>query len=242
MTADERTRLLELCQLNRCGYSLATTGHCVLPDGFTAPVAIRIGSARPRLLASDPLDIFGYVTAKQGRSYLVFRGTQITSGIEFAQEWIQDALSLPLTRVNHGYAHLGFTELWRDLIGPTITALGEASTSGLLITGHSLGAAIATLAWDSFGGELVTFAGPRVGGKEFATAMWGGNCHRIVNRRDIVPDVPTDPPFRHGGRETDLSVGSRLHPKAAHRLDAYEAGLRGMVVDAGDNADAANVV
>src|SRR5579863_5585370 len=35
---------LQLCTLNEAAYTLATTGHCDLPAGFTPPVPIRMGA------------------------------------------------------------------------------------------------------------------------------------------------------------------------------------------------------
>src|SRR5271166_3465201 len=111
-----KSTALQLCAMNQAAYSLATTGHCSLPDGFTPPVAIRMPPGdRPFFLQGDPLDIWGYATSSGGRLYIVFRGTQFTSGLDFAQEWAEDALSLPLQPFGAGHVHLGFYGAYQAL-------------------------------------------------------------------------------------------------------------------------------
>jgi triacylglycerol lipase len=224
---------LDLCALNEQAYVLANTGHCKLPDGFTAPVAIRMPKVgRPLFLDGDPLDIWGFITTRSGEPHIVFRGTQFTSGIQFAQEWAEDALSLPLEPFPKGHVHLGFFGAWRCLRQPlidTVTAAGLKIDGPKVITGHSLGAAIATLCWADLEGDLMTFAGPRVGDPDFGTAMWEGGVVRIVNAPDIVPEVPSDPPFRHGGQEIVVhGPGGLLDRVKAHDLSSYGAGLRAL--------------
>jgi len=217
---------LELCALNEAAYTLATTGHVNLPAGFSPPVAIRMPPGdRPFFLRGDPLDIWGYATSNAGNPYIVFRGTQFTSGLDFAQEWAEDAASLPLKPMGAGKVHLGFYGAYQAL-RQAVLAVASPAANGRVITGHSLGAALATLCWADLGGDLMTFASPRVGDPAFATALWNGQTVRIVNKPDIVPDVPTDPPFRHGGTpQTVNGPGSALDRVLAHSLTSYAAGL-----------------
>jgi hypothetical protein len=217
-----KSTALELCALNEAAYTLATTGHVKLPDGFTSPLAIRMPSGdRPFFLRGDPLDIWGYATSKAGKLYVVFRGTQFTSGLDFVQEWAEDLLSLPLQRMGAGKVHLGFYGAYHSL-RQAVLDIGKPA----VITGHSLGAAIATVCWADLGGDLMTFASPRVGDQRFATALWNGQTVRIVNAPDMVPDVPTDPPFRHGGFVQKVKgPGSLLDRAAAHSLGSYAKGL-----------------
>jgi len=106
------------------------------------------------------------------------------------------------------------------------TVVNAPAANGRVITGHSLGAALATLCWADLGGDLMTFASPRVGDPPFATALWNGQTVRIINAPDIVPDVPTDPPFRHGGSvEKVEGPGSILDRALAHALTSYSTGL-----------------
>ncbi|MDP9053179.1 MAG: lipase family protein [Acidobacteriota bacterium] len=219
-----KAKALQLCALNEAAYDLATTGHCKLPNGFSSPAPIRMPPGdRPFFLRGDPLDIWGYVSTHGGTAYVVFRGTQFTSGLGFGQEWCEDALSLPLEPLGAGRVHLGFYGAWRALREVVISLTG---TGPRVVTGHSLGAAIATLCWADLGGDLMTFASPRVGDPAFATALWKGQTVRMINAPDIVPNVPTDPPFRHGGFEQKVyGPGSLLDRKLAHALQSYSIGL-----------------
>jgi hypothetical protein len=224
---------LQLCALNDAAYTYANTGHCNLPAGFSAPVAIRMPAGdRPFFLRGDPLDIWGYCTTLAGKLYVVFRGTQFTSGFDFAQEWCEDALSLPLQPLGKGRVHLGFFGAFHALRQPAIDAAkaaGIAIDKPKVVTGHSLGAAIATLFWSDQGGDLMTFAGPRAGDPAFAKELWDGQTVRIINAPDIVPDVPTDPPFRHGGYgQTVHGPGSVLDRLTAHALSSYATGLNAL--------------
>jgi hypothetical protein len=233
-----KSTALELCILNEAAYTLATTGHVNLPDGFSQPVAIRMAPGdRPFFLQGDPLDIWGYATSNAGTLYIVFRGTQFTSGVDFAQEWAEDALSLPLQPMGAGKVHLGFYAAYQALRQAVLdagTAVGAPAANGRVITGHSLGAALATLCWADLSGDLMTFASPRVGDPAFATALWNGQTVRVVNAPDVVPDVPTDPPFRHGGAvQTVNGPGSLLDLALAHALTSYEAGLTALPPAAG---------
>jgi hypothetical protein len=225
-----KSTALELCALNDAAYTFATTGHCKLPEGFTPPIAIRMPAGdRPFFLRGDPLDIWGYTTSNVGKLYVVFRGTQFTSGLDFAQEWAEDAMSLPLESLGAGKVHLGFYGAYQALRQVALdasAAVGVPAANGRVVTGHSLGAAIATLCWADGGGDLMTFASPRVGDPPFAKALWDGQTVRVVNEPDIVPDVPTDPPFRHGGSvQMVQGPGSMLDRALAHSLASYATGL-----------------
>jgi hypothetical protein len=227
-----KSSALELCALNQAAYVLATTGHCTLPDGFTEPVPIRMPVGdRPFFLSGDPLDIWGYATSSADKLYIVFRGTQITSGFKLGQEWAEDTLSLPLEPLGAGRVHLGFYGAYKALrqaVAAASATVGAPAANGRVVTGHSLGAAIATLAWGDQGGDLMTFASPRVGNPDFATALWNGQTVRIFNAPDLVPDVPSDPPFRHGGTPQEVHGPGEFDKLVAHSLASYATGLQAL--------------
>ena len=101
-----------------------------------------------------------------------------------------------------GRVHSGFKtaleEVW-SVLQPEIARLQKHDVK-IWLTGHSLGAALATLAADRLPNVqgLYTFGSPRVGDKGFQ-AHFRVPAYRVVNGDDIVPTVPGENPFLHVG-------------------------------------------
>jgi len=152
---------------------------------------------------------------------LVFRGTL---GIK---DVMTDLECLPTLPEGGGYVHNGFKRaldaVWDDGIKPALTKLDFP----LLFTGHSLGAALATLAAarciqdpDLKNSRLValyTFGSPRVGDKDLGTALQGLFHCRLVNDKDIITTVPPVmlvggiARFQHVGQMHRLEPDGHLH-------------------------------
>jgi len=126
-------------------------------------------------------------------------------GSRTIQNWIDNLSVIPvaISNICSGCdAHLGFWSTWQsisDTITPHINAaVAQYPSYGLVFTGHSLGAALATvsatvlrLAGHKI--DLYTFGSPRVGNHafaEFVTAETSGANYRITHTDDIVPKLP----------------------------------------------------
>jgi predicted lipase len=111
----------------------------------------------------------------------------------------------------------------------------------LVITGHSLGAALAVLAAPDVAKniavpepQLTTFGGPRTGLVDFAVPfnLLIDVCFRVVNLFDIVPHLPLalpGLPYTHVGVETAVNSGGPIDQTYRHGLNAYRAGLTDLI-------------
>jgi hypothetical protein len=89
-----------------------------------------------------------------------------------------------------GLVHSGFADALAEVEDNLLQAL-EHTACRVLITGHSLGAATATLlASLRRPDHLYTFGSPRVGNSEFIAALSGVKASRFVDCCDMVTRVP----------------------------------------------------
>lgn len=121
---------------------------------------------------------------------LAFRGTEPSE----LSDVLADLNAIPRGAMTHGLVHSGFRnecdKLWADIVKHH----NNHKTKRMYITGHSLGAAMATIATSRFEEErkveqLTTFGSPRVGTRRFIKNI--STTHlRYVNNNDIVTKVP----------------------------------------------------
>lgn len=157
--------------------------------------------AKSRTHGGEGLPI-GFIARSRAEVYLIFRGTMTTT------EWVRD-FSIRLTAYPYrtfGKVHDGFIQtydLFRKAIQEGLAGTGQRWR--LLIPGHSLGAALATLAASDVvstmgfpEAKVYTFASPRVGDKAFAAEynhMFMGRSFRIANTCDLIVAMPFPVPF-----------------------------------------------
>jgi len=148
-----------------------------------------------------------YIVHNDNIVIVAFRGSEISeqAGPEkrdlryIIADWVANSRTYLVDSGRRGLVHQGFKEaldeVWerKELeayIGEVRRQDGRTRT--VWFTGHSLGAALATLAADRYGDEiagLYTFGSPLVGDAAFANAFRVDH-YRFVNNDDVVTKVP----------------------------------------------------
>jgi triacylglycerol lipase len=204
--------------------------HAPTPGGSPTPHCwpIGIGDAIPRFAAAGlAAEFIGrgdtqvYVASSADAVLVSFRGSEPDRlGDAF------DDASFALTRWTTG-AVPGF-ERALGRVSKELDAMIAplANTRAVWFTGHSLGAALATLAADRFpaAAGVCTLGSPRVGDRAFAAAFdarFGARALRYVNDSDIVTHVPPPLPlpYAHVGELRQITPEGRVTqqpPALAH--------------------------
>lgn len=190
----------------------------------------------------------GFVARTADTVFVIFEGTDPL----LIANWVSDFRFVPN---KHGI-HQGFGEALNSVWDDLKLALDQAKPiSRLVVTGHSLGAALATLfAHRASAGlgivpeAIYAFGMPRVGTPAFAAAYnkrLGDRTYRLVHGHDIVPTVPpTALGFNHVGRYLACATRKRFAdaakvmeisdapPFVESWLNGTRAGLRDLFLDA----------
>jgi dienelactone hydrolase len=169
----------------------------------------RAGFRVIRALGYDQIGLQAFVATHAARHICVaaFRGTEpedpsdLFADANFILADWHDPAGHRLGRVHQGFAPLARNEAVFRELKAHLDTLPPAMR--VLLTGHSLGAALATLmaSWTPRA-ALYTFGSPRVGDAGFARALTNPISVRVVNCCDLVTRVPPATPFgyEHVGR------------------------------------------
>ncbi|QGQ95496.1 lipase family protein [Paenibacillus psychroresistens] len=170
---------------------LDSAGRFIVPAGYRYMTSF---SAEAYGFAQET---FGYLIESDDTIVLAFRGT--TSAADTVSDLIARQMPYPWF-ANGGNTHRGFTEIYASARKQILDALAKSdSHKKLIITGHSLGGALATLcaldlAYNTkFASPIVyTYGAPRVGDPTFAAAYNQkiAFSHRIVIESDLIPLIP----------------------------------------------------
>jgi len=168
--------------------------NCARPLGFTKELTIR----------NSRYDTDGYIVKDTGRKEIVvaFRGT---SGLQDAIIDMRNKLVAWTSEGSQGCSgckvHQGFQQQWNAVQSAVLSKLRSLVAANpdytILVTGHSLGGALSTLAGVSIerafpGGRVrgIGFASPRVGNgpfAEFVNNAFGNRYARVTHTADNVP-------------------------------------------------------
>ena len=165
-------------------------------------------------------DTQGFVATKDKNIYVVWRGS------ESKKDFQNDASIDKVPFLNEGEkVHIGFKSCWESVVGDTYDAIDMAlenlqgETTDIVVSGHSLGGAVATLYAHSikkhyphYNLKATTIGSPRVGNKVFKENYdkSGIDTLRIVHNNDLVTHTPYIG-FHHVNYQVRLdTAGNRL--------------------------------
>jgi triacylglycerol lipase len=162
-----------------------------------------------------------YVASTNDWIVLTFRGTQVDDFWQSVLDWTIDARFVPILDAHGDWVHAGFThaleEVWRDVAG-LVRGLQSARRRPLWICGHSLGAALATVAANLCADDpalgfvgLYTFGSPRVGDRRFGAEIKPPVVFRFQHDSDLVTQVPLGLVFHHVGALQYIDGSGHLH-------------------------------
>jgi hypothetical protein len=211
--------------------ALASNLAYATPDAIREAAMSKWGFASCQVIDAD--DTRCFVAAASEAVLVSFRGTNNVGN------WLSNLNVLYTTR-NYGTVHRGFLGALQVVEPQLRSALANLNERKLLLTGHSLGGALATIAAAEWQEQLpiswmYTYGQPAVGKSNFQNFFaqhYAGNLFRFVNNDDIVPRVP--PTYRHVGTLYHFDARGNLESlvEAAAREIAKEA--TGAVFDSPD--------
>ena len=151
---------------------------------------------------------------------VVYRGTEVKQIAD-----VRADLSISKTTTPHGKLHIGFShyvdKLWTSILSRGVDA--KKNNKMVWVTGHSLGAAMATILAYRFATHdqvptpsgLFTYGSPRVGNRKFVNFFntLPFEHHRWVNDGDIVTKIPFAPLFYHCGTMHHIDSKGQLAMK-----------------------------
>ena len=160
---------------------------------------------------------------------LAFRGTRVegfqdpTARFHFLKlNWsdLVSDMNFPRQDIGNGRkAHKGFVAaldlVYKEMKSVVSRVKQQSPDKQIWCTGHSLGAALATVAADRLSQEfkvqgLYTYGSPRVGDKAFVDSFPVPNTYRFVHHCDAVTMVPPPGMFSHVGGLRYLTVDGRM--------------------------------
>lgn len=202
-----RGNALWLAELSRLVYRHDAEEDSPVPSPTRTSFLERAGLKQRRFFISFETDTQAMLVESTSAPFfavLVFRGTE-----QKPKDYLTDLEigQISLTENNRKEIHEGFEEALSSVWGKISVELSRL-TCPVFYTGHSLGAALATLAASRLAPKaLYTFGSPRVGNEAFAASLAAIPHYRVVDDEDIVATVPPEAMgFRHAGTEHRLAA------------------------------------
>lgn len=192
--ADTANHDLLCAEMSRLAYADEKTVTTALAKIGFSPVGFLGGDTLAARTAAKGTQGFVAKHPALNLTILAFRGTE--SG-KF-EDLVSDLDTVQTDFPGGGRIHSGFLKAYRPVQARIETLLAQR-TGPLLVTGHSLGAALATVTAAAMGtapDKLITFGSPRVGDSAFCARIKSrlapDAIHRFVDCCDLVTRVPPE--------------------------------------------------
>ncbi len=200
-------------------YWLAQASQIAYQNEATIKAAIsNLGMEHFRFLSRN--DTEGFVAGNEEVIVVAFRGTEPTH----LQDLLSDA-KIRRVRGPFGNVHRGFLGAFNQVVDDMFTAIDaiqdKSRPQSVWFTGHSLGAALASIAASHFLADSRTLGGvynfgqPRVGDDEYAGEFdkrIEGKHFRFVNNNDTVTRVPPRQlGYQHTGSLRYIDMTGTIH-------------------------------
>lgn len=166
--------------------------------------------------------VYGIYIKNETEAFVSFKGTSSLSDViaDINYVKVDDTYDIP------GKFHKGFHDL--ILLDGTVEKIFNSiplNIKKIYITGHSLGAALATIFYayaktQNIETELITFGSPRLGDLEFSKFLSDKSCKRYVNGSDIITKIPYFG-FFHVKNKIQLGSSKSVSPIRDHDIDNY---------------------
>ncbi|KAI0471894.1 alpha/beta-hydrolase [Xylariaceae sp. FL0804] len=174
-------------------------GTAIACSNNTCPDVESAGATVTATYSGILTDAKGFVAVDDTNGLIVVSVQGSTS----IRNWLTDFTFLQISCdfVDSCLVHEGFATAWDEVSDDVLAALATATADNpsyaIVYTGHSLGAAVATLAAAygreaGYAGDLYTYGSPRVGNGNlvaFITDQAGGE-YRVTHLDDPVPRLP----------------------------------------------------
>lgn len=167
-------------------------------------------------------DVHACLTEMPDATVIAFRGTEPES----LADWVRDLEAWPMWVRGLGYCHDGFASgvlaIW-----PALSA-GLYDRGRVILTGHSLGGALAVIAAGMLAlngtpaARLVTFGAPRAGTDKLVGVLRATPARQYRCGDDPVPEVPGF--FEHVRPLIEVGSAS-LDPLRDHEIARYQAAV-----------------
>ncbi len=210
------------------------------PDELDAKVE-ELGFRKTDFFDNDSTQ--GFLAVSDEAILLAFRGTQTEEIKDILADLKVRMVEGPAGRIHRGF-NAALAAVWND-VKTRVAELHDEKPRPIWVTGHSLGAALATLACARLEMEekrpvqgLYLYGSPRVGDKVFAREydrICKAKTFRFVNNNDAVTRVPVPLklfPYKHVGTLEYIDVKGRLRPTISWWRRLLDR-LRGRVRDLG---------